>query len=276
MSGVDNWGCPDWRNQEAYPVNGDDLKRWEWRWELLRRTPNYRMLWEKRSEPGSTKYVTNLNIKTVDYVHHLYNLDSLIDPATPLSAFKESPFTSKAGDSFSLPSKQSLEGEWFKERGIEPTNTEAKLNYLINYLELVGLLESSTHPDPGSLFKFFRIDLVHPITDQLKHIRLFEKEWKDLEERRKTESGSDSNEIVFPKKFRFEKKDRKNWPIYLRLIDAKHQSAKDMEIYNQISNELEKKDVVAYDNWYANNPAVKIGDMLKAAESLMIKGSLFL
>ena len=42
-------------------------------------------------------------------------------------------------------------------------------------------------------------------------------------------------------------KERELWPVYLRVIDAKDQDAKDMEIYKQILKDAESSDVGLYD-----------------------------
>ena len=41
------WGIPDWTRVEAYP-NPSTTTDLEWRWEFLRRRPDYREKWENR------------------------------------------------------------------------------------------------------------------------------------------------------------------------------------------------------------------------------------
>jgi hypothetical protein len=276
MKAEGDWGCPDWQNRDAYPKNGKALKRWQWRWEFLRRTPDYRELWEERSQPDSIRYVTKLNVRIDNWVHQLYNLDILIDPANSLSDFEESPFIYKVGDSFRLPSRQSLKGEWFEQHGVDTADPEAKLDFLIYYLELVGLLESSKPTDPGDLFKFFRIDLLHPINDQFKYLKSFKESQEKEEKLSEKENDLDSKDIQFPKRLHFKKESRTKWPFYLRLIDARYQSAEPVVIFKQIQNEMEA-DGLDWRKWEdSNNPAAKIMIMQKSAWELMIKVSLFL
>lgn len=42
---MSKWNTPDWRNERAYPVHRNHV---EWRWEFLRRMPEYRKDWEDR------------------------------------------------------------------------------------------------------------------------------------------------------------------------------------------------------------------------------------
>lgn len=46
MSG---WGVPDWRNADAYP-KPDELSDRLWRWQFIRRMPDYREAWERASK----------------------------------------------------------------------------------------------------------------------------------------------------------------------------------------------------------------------------------
>jgi hypothetical protein len=42
----DEWGVPDWRDASAYP-QPDDLSAKRWRWEFVRRMPDYREAWDR-------------------------------------------------------------------------------------------------------------------------------------------------------------------------------------------------------------------------------------
>ena len=44
-----NWGVPDWRDASAYEIARSPR---QWRWEFLRRRPDYREDWLKHYEPG--------------------------------------------------------------------------------------------------------------------------------------------------------------------------------------------------------------------------------
>ena len=49
MSNQNEWGVPDWRDDKAYPKLGDFSDRL-WRWEFIRRMPDYRDAWDKASK----------------------------------------------------------------------------------------------------------------------------------------------------------------------------------------------------------------------------------
>jgi hypothetical protein len=42
------WGVPDWHNAEAYPRKESDLTLDQWKWEFLRRSPDYRSQWSSK------------------------------------------------------------------------------------------------------------------------------------------------------------------------------------------------------------------------------------
>lgn len=42
---TDKWGCPDWRDSDAYPKDPTAVNDWEWKWMFLRRLPKYRDDW---------------------------------------------------------------------------------------------------------------------------------------------------------------------------------------------------------------------------------------
>jgi hypothetical protein len=43
-----DWGVPDWRDASAYP-KPDEISNQLWRWEFIRRMPDYRAAWDKAS-----------------------------------------------------------------------------------------------------------------------------------------------------------------------------------------------------------------------------------
>jgi hypothetical protein len=49
MSNQNEWGVPDWCDATAYP-QPDDLPGRLWRWEFIRRMPDYRDAWDKASK----------------------------------------------------------------------------------------------------------------------------------------------------------------------------------------------------------------------------------
>ena len=48
MSNQNEWGVPDWCDAAAYP-QPDDLSDQLWRWEFIRRMPDYRNAWDRAS-----------------------------------------------------------------------------------------------------------------------------------------------------------------------------------------------------------------------------------
>ena len=49
MSNQNEWGVPDWRDDKAYPKL-DDISDRLWRWEFIRRMPDYRDAWDRASK----------------------------------------------------------------------------------------------------------------------------------------------------------------------------------------------------------------------------------
>lgn len=46
------WGCPDWRNDSAYPKAYEDQPEHWWQWQFLRRSPEYRKAWQDFEDTG--------------------------------------------------------------------------------------------------------------------------------------------------------------------------------------------------------------------------------
>ena len=47
---TEDWGVPNWKNKDAYPMEDDTLGLNAWRWEFLRRDERYRNAWKRRRD----------------------------------------------------------------------------------------------------------------------------------------------------------------------------------------------------------------------------------
>jgi hypothetical protein len=69
------WGLPDWRRGSEYRLWRQST--WVLRWEFLRRTPDYRRDWQKKTPRAAFKYhLAPANL------HERHRVPELIDPAT--------------------------------------------------------------------------------------------------------------------------------------------------------------------------------------------------
>ena len=55
---------PDWEDAEAYPKRYEDISEGNWRWEFLRRYPEYQQAWKRGTPDGHfgndvIKYLTH-------------------------------------------------------------------------------------------------------------------------------------------------------------------------------------------------------------------------
>lgn len=266
-----DWGCPDWRDAKAYPACADSLKDWEWRWQFMRRWPVYRNLYF--SLPRRPTIDPNLEFDPDDrtrgvgraelsgynaeHIWHLTNMQVMWNPI--LEQLHKNPFQrNKGGSLYRLPSREYWE-ENYVIAGLEGMERleriEQRFQALLYYLEDEGLLENAPSP-----FAYVRIDLTRPLPQQMNSA--------------KTKLGKIAGKRRAP---RLGGKDRELWPVYLRVIDAKDQGARDMEIFHQILKDAESFDVDLYDRMEkVRNEAVLIADWIEAANQRMETVSAFL
>jgi hypothetical protein len=66
-----NWGVPDCRNPKAYPA---DLRPHEWRWQFLRRRPDYRADWllALQREKARVRFISGRRLRPIDWENNLY------------------------------------------------------------------------------------------------------------------------------------------------------------------------------------------------------------
>ena len=258
------------------------MESWEWRWEFLRRTPGYRKLWDQlpQSRPDDKSRSlegVNLDPLFVKHLRHRTNLyaignPGLRDTSNPrLRKFgKADPFLfGKPGEQLTLGFRDNwddinLQMMWADDLGLDEAGCYRKLlKDLLDLLECEGLIESM--PDPNAFhvpgpYTFIRFDLARPLPQQLKTAK------SQLEKlagkRRAPRLGGKVREL---------------WPIYLRVIDAKEQGEKDMEIYRHIFEEAEENlDTALYERMNVRQEAVLIADWTAAAHRLMETASIFL
>lgn len=270
---IKDWGCPDWRDHKSYPSNADDLEDWEWRWQFMRRWPAYRDLFF--SLPRLTALDPDLEFdpddsyrglgragfseEKIGNIRHLTNMMTVPNPALNHIADKNPFVIDKGGIKYTLPPRsywedmepfESLEGAKRLEF------IERRFQFLLYCLEKEGILEGAPSP-----LAYVRFDLTRPLPQQMKTAK---SQLEKLAGKRRAP--------------RLKGKDRDLWPIYLRVIDAKDQKAKDMEIFHHMLKEAEKnQDVALYERMMiVDQEAVLISDWKAAARRLMKTAAAFL
>lgn len=214
---TDRWGCPDWRNADAYPKAPEDLEFWQWRWEFLRRDPGYRELWQSKL------------MRHVLDKRNLFNGNRPPDPCLPTDYFHVSPFGHRpGGEEFYLPAIGELEKEMQERFGLANDDWKAKYLALVRYLENVNLIR--TEDDFLSYeesfwimqYRYFQVDIYQNLKPQFERIERWGQDViKGIKERQPRVFGSD----------------QANWPRHLRVIDAKDQGATHAEIAEQFVDE---------------------------------------
>ena len=221
-----DWGCPAWQDVNAYPSKPNELASWQWRWEFLRRRPQYRIIF--------------LNLRGAAFAQDLikinFDIECFIDPKLSAPELSNNPFAMlSGGESFRLPDRHYFETDFFCERNIELDDDAGKLTTLLDYFESLNLFES----DEGADDEFFRLQHHKPIRPQKK---LINKRLDSLQESRtklkkhlRSEDKNDpfSFHNALPQGLRLAGKDQENWVRHIRIIDAKDQGATHAEIAKQ-------------------------------------------
>ncbi len=180
------WGVPDWRDEGAYPDS--ETTMYEWRWQFLRRRPDYREFWLSRAKAdfeSSCQLAERLQKNDPDYPYPEWyrgwpvgegffgGVPTTLDPSFPHS--KPNPpvqiFETKGGES----------SVW---------RADPEANYTA---WLAGLMS-------------FEFDLNAPIAEQVK----------TAERRLKTEQIARHGELISGPRNHTAK-----WRTYLRVIDAR-------------------------------------------------------
>ncbi len=76
ITGSNNWGVPDWRDEAAYP-RLNDLDETHWRWEFLRRRDDVRKDWEVYANDTFVENVSRSKVASDTlYEQHIWSLDA--------------------------------------------------------------------------------------------------------------------------------------------------------------------------------------------------------
>ncbi|MBE9549791.1 MAG: hypothetical protein IMF09_10330 [Proteobacteria bacterium] len=209
------WGCPNWKDRESYPHNGDDLSDALWRWEFIRRDPDYRQAWARGTE-AETPLFRIPALEDQQHIQRYYCLYQLYDPSKK-GGFHETLFIQKGGyTTRHASSKDTLDRiDMFNKKFTDPAIQDAHLRSTI---ESLCALSDLSWDGKVSLAVF---DLSKPLTEQFDQIKVLLKEQQKYYKQR---------EIGF-------KKQKGKWPRYLRVIDAKDQGASYTEIFNHFAEE---------------------------------------
>ncbi|MFC1795737.1 hypothetical protein ACFL1V_01410 [Pseudomonadota bacterium] len=248
----ERWGCPDWRNQTAYPRNGDDLEDWQWKWEFLRRAGDYRDAYDPWV---LAKAGFNFPMGTVPWkIMRQHGMDYLPDP-TDAAMEIQNPFTLVGGTIISLPVP-----EISLSKLKNPTEMEleeaVKLVEYISTLETWGIMQSELKDLPLTVAVF---DYSKPINPQLNAVK------QQLIEKQQSH---------FPDLDSFKNR-REHWPRHLRVIDAKDQEATHEEIFEHFATEETGGEDGAMDEFYRGfkEPRAVVGQWVKQSKDVMVKAS---
>jgi hypothetical protein len=115
------WGTPDWMDAAGYPVPTEMTHR-AWRWEFLRRRPDYREAWRRCSAAG-VRETAGVRYALPDDYHAAelsFGLTRIYDPRSPMAEkdlFRAGVFLEVAGAVREVYLENVLrEGVWMGER----------------------------------------------------------------------------------------------------------------------------------------------------------------
>ena len=252
---IKNWGCPKWPDREAYPANSDELHDWQWRWEFLKRTKEYRLAWQKGEpiEDESTEFEHRYFCpEDLEHGRTAWGLPNLPNPQSDFRGFRNI-FTKRAGGLLTAITSPEDVLNFIEKFNLEPE-------------QQTELLRSEFHSIQGfhdhlreGVLALGMFDLGAPIKPQLETIEHM------LKIKQKHHLGKLASQL---------KKRRENWPRHLRVIDADDQGAAPTQIWLEImGTEL---GVEEYDKKAGGNISQYGKDMIKDAREIMVKASRFL
>ena len=251
---LDNLGCPNWKDKDAYPENEKALDVWQWRWEFLRRNPVYREAWNRAetaqtNENGSDivwdeEIVWDEDAKLNDLfrqygfpfesdkeiVEHIWHMGKMmLSPKTSLDLIgTQSIFNFNSSVLFSLPSFELIEN-YFAKNNFTPDH---QLKVLWAFLKQTLMISQMEREGKVALAKF---DLARPVPPQLKEAK------REIQLKLK-KINSSINSL---------KKDRNsNWSRHLRVVDAIDQDATLEGIYEHFADECTGGDDDEMDKFY--------------------------
>lgn len=244
------WQTPHWTSRSDYPVSGDALSDWRWRWEFLRRDEGYQRAWQVGT-PIDGNENRMAHPRDLYRVNYLYKLANLFDPCFDASGHFNI-FTPSTG----------IVQKWAPPYQFLDTVDALKPTDLLGFFrEYFGEQQKvSEQLWEGSLATAV-FDMKRPLTPQLKKIE------RILKEQQKYHSG---------KLIQFRKR-QELWPAYLRFLDAEHQgNPKAMEIHEHLMDEAKQRPQSEYDRLNVDNPATLITDWQSQAKELRDKAVSYL
>ena len=276
MTGAENWGCPDWRDANAYR---EELELEQWRWQFMRRHPEYRKIAARGKQ---IEYETNVPENQNTFVYMLFE---------PINEDRET--LQKMFRIYSKPCPHP------KERVLFTSDAPYWLGDLLPLPQAFGGINPGLIDIPYGL-EIFDEDTKETNLHKTEKVRreVFEKHVGRLY--KAIEIGSYSL-IVFDHSKNLKKqietayqaiKSRhaayspqrksfslamKNWPRHLRLIDAKDQDATHEEIYAHFAEERTAGNDDAFDEYYRDGrqPRAVVSQWHSQATKVMEKVSLF-
>jgi hypothetical protein len=259
----DRWGCPDWRDKDAYPAKPDELEDWEWRWEFLRRSSKYRKYWTETAISIPDETNVTLPIYEADVAYRVAPVDkyeegvllfSMYEMPDPASAeLRNNPFVINAEGLAHI----GFGVDFLLKHCEDEAKRKHFLTWLVRVNHWVDYSKRDT-PEDDSICSYY-FDLLKPLDQQITQARATLNKLQDQS---------------YPDFEQFKNKRRKNWPRHLRVIDAHNQGETPMEICLEIlGTEL---DVKEYDEKVGGNVSQFGKNMIKDALQIMEKASRFL
>lgn len=276
-----HWGCPDWRNKDAYPADPEEVEDWEWRWHFVRRHPRYRKLWIKRDPKlSSIPQMGWLYLPHSDTPKGMFSHDDWQELSLDFGfAF----WFFDPNEDCPMMSDDSLWIDTLKLSGYVvdsgPGNND--IPTIDQMAELLQGREADDLLDLTSIVNFFRanyktwrlldnprfslatFDLAKPLDTQIEQVK------------QQLIQTKLANEIQTEQ---LKSNRRQHWCRHLRVIDAKDQGATHAEIYEQFAAELAGDDEEAMDEFYrqGKQPNSVVSQWLTQAVQVMEKASRFL
>jgi hypothetical protein len=239
----DRWGCPDWLEEESYR---DDLKDWQWRWEFLKRTKQYRRAWE-RGIPTDGSHDRLHHPEDLEYSIAVFGLPNLPHPGSDFRG-SHNIFNPRGGHVLTRITSPADVFDAIERLAIPPDQQIQFVRSQLRYLQSISDLMSERE------MRLCIIDLTAPIKPQLQKLDQILKE---------------SQKHHLRKLIHFKKR-RKNWPRHLRIIDAKDQGAAHAKVFLQFVD----------DGWATetaeSQPNAQVSQWIKQAQEVMEKAARFL
>lgn len=229
-------GVPRWRDGDAYPSPTTDL---QWRWEFLRRRPDYRQAWVDHFDEAQARFDRLLAKEPEVKRNHYRSVGtSLPEVCKPFGV-------------------RNIAAPWLAEQ--HSTNWSPSFGWSLEtpseHVSIQSLIDQGTEFE-GEGIMLLALDLNRPFDQQIDLVR------EHFESRQAEGHGG----VIKPAR-----QHRRNWVLYLRAIDARDQHA----TYEDLFTELRLKPMTAdeYDKQLDRNlPALGL-QFWEQARDLMFKVS---